>query len=251
VVRAFLSDGYKIIDNLDVLLAVLDGVRQAGAPVQVDGCDLTERRMYVRVVCEQVAVLAPALLAGYRSPFTGAAGADNPVVFAGFVITNSETGCGAFTLTPRLVVQVCRNGMTITRDALRAVHLGERLEVGTVTWSDNTRDKTLALVTAKTTDAVTAYLDPGYVTRALRAIEAEAGHPVTDPQEAIRVVSQRLRFTDAQQHDILSCFIRGGDVTAGGVMHAVTAAAQAQDDADTAHEMESAALRALDIAAAL
>src|ERR1017187_1662922 len=33
VVRAFLSDGYKIIDNLDVLLAVLDGVRQAGTPV--------------------------------------------------------------------------------------------------------------------------------------------------------------------------------------------------------------------------
>ena len=110
--------------------------------------------MYVRVVCEQVAVLAPALLAGYRSPFTGASGADNPVVFAGFVITNSETGCGAFTLTPRLVVQVCRNGMTITRDALRAVHLGERLEEGMVTWSGNTRDKTLALITAKTTDAV-------------------------------------------------------------------------------------------------
>jgi hypothetical protein len=206
--------------------------------------------MYVRVVCEQVAVLAPALLAGYRSPFTGASGADNPVVFAGFVITNSETGCGAFTLTPRLVVQVCRNGMTLTRDALRAVHLGERLEEGTVTWSDNTRDKTLALIT-KTTDAVTAYLDPGYVTGAVRAIEAGAGHPVTDPQEAIRVVSQRLRFTDAQQADILSSFIRGGDVTAGGVMHAVTAAAQAQDDADTAHEMESSALRALDIAAAL
>jgi hypothetical protein len=251
VVRAFLSDGYKIIDNLDVLLAVLDGVRQAGAPVQVDGCDLTERRMYVRVVCEQVAVLAPALLAGYRSPFTGASGADNPVVFAGFVITNSETGCGAFTLTPRLVAQVCRNGMTLTRDALRAVHLGERLDEGTVTWSDNTRDKTLALITAKTTDAVTAYLDPGYVTRALRATEAGAGHPVTDPQEAIRVVSQRLRFTDTQQNDILSYFIRGGDVTAGGVMHAITAAAQTQDDADTAHEMEAAALRALEIAAAL
>ncbi len=249
--RAFLSDGYKIIDNLDVLLAVLDGVRQAGAPVQVDGCDLTERRMYVRVVCEQVRVLAPALLAGYRSPFTGASGADNPVVFAGFAITNSETGCGAFTLTPRLVVQVCRNGLTLTRDAMRAVHLGERMEEGMVTWSDNTRDKTLALITAKTTDAVAAYLDPGYVQRALAAIEKDAGRPVADPQEAIRTVSQRLRFTDAQQHDILAHFIRGGDVTAGGVMHAVTSAAQAQADADTAHEMESAALRALDIAAAL
>ena len=152
--RAFLSDGYKIIDNLDVLLAALDGVRQAGMPVRVDGCDLTQRRMYVRVVCEQVRVLAPALLAGYRSPFTGAAGADNPVVFSGFVITNSETGCGAFSLMPRLVAQVCGNGMTITRDAMRAVHLGERLDEGVVTWSGNTLDKTLALITAKTTDAV-------------------------------------------------------------------------------------------------
>jgi hypothetical protein len=160
VARAFLSDGYKIIDNLDVLLAALDGIRASGLPVEVDGCDLTDRRMYVRVVCEQVAVLAPALLAGYRSPFTGAAGADNPVVFAGFVIFNSETGCGAFTLTPRLVVQVCRNGMTITRDAVRAVHLGERLDEGPVSWSGNTQDKTLALITARTTDAVATFLDP-------------------------------------------------------------------------------------------
>jgi hypothetical protein len=251
VARAFLSDGYKIIDSLDVLMAALDGVRQSGAPVQVDGCDLTERRMYVRVVCEQVRALAPALLAGYRSPFTGAAGADNPVVFAGFVITNSETGCGAFSLTPRLVVQICRNGMTITRDAMRAVHLGERLEEGVVAWSDNTRDRTLALITAKTTDAAAAFLDPGYVERALRQIEKDAGQPVTDPQETIRTVSQRLRFTDTQQADILNHFIHGGDVTAGGVMHAVTSVAQTLADADAAHEMESAALRALEVAAAL
>jgi hypothetical protein len=249
--RAFLSDGYKIIDHLDVLLAALDGVRQAGVPVEIDGCDLTERRMYVRVVCEQVRALAPALLAGYRSPFTGAAGADNPVVFSGFMITNSETGCGAFTLVPRLVVQVCRNGMTITRDAMRAVHLGERLDQGVVTWSGNTLDKTLALITAKTTDAVATFLDRGYLDRALRAIEADAGHPLADPQEAVRTVSQRLRLTEAQQADILAHFIRGGAVTAGGVMHAVTSVAQTQPDADAAHEMESLALRALEVAAAL
>jgi hypothetical protein len=251
VARAFLSDGYRFIDNLDVLMAVLDGVRRSGAPVRIDGCDLTERRMYVRVVCEQVRVLAPALLAGYRSPFTGARGADNPVVFAGFVLTNSETGYGAFGLTPRVVAQVCGNGMTITRDAMRVVHLGERLDQGVVSWSDNTRDKTLALITAKTTDAVASFLDPAYVERMVRAMEKDAGHPVTDPDEAVRTVSQRLRFTDAQQKDILNHFIRGGDVTAGGVMHAVTSFAQTLDDADAAHEMEGQALRALETAAGL
>jgi hypothetical protein len=249
--RAFLSDGYKFIDNLDVLMAALDGVRQSGMPVEVDGCDLTGRRMYVRVVCEAVRALAPALLGDYRSPFTGARGADNPVVFAGFVISNSETGCGAFSLMPRLVVQVCRNGMTITRDAIRAVHLGERLGEGVITWSGNTQDKTLALITAKTTDAVAAFLDPGYIQATVAQIERDAGHELADPPEAVRTVSQRLRFTDAQQNDILTHFIRGGDITAGGMLHAVTSVAQTQADADAAHEMEAAGLRALQIAASL
>jgi hypothetical protein len=89
VARAWLSDGYKPIDHLDTLMAVFDGIRTARQDVMIDSCDLTERRMYVRVRCEAVQVLAPALLSGYRSPFTGAMGADNPVVFAGFVVANS------------------------------------------------------------------------------------------------------------------------------------------------------------------
>ena len=95
-------------------MAVFEGIRAAGQPVSIDSCDLTDKRMYVQVSCPAVQVLAPALLTGYTSPFTGARGADNPVVFAGFAVTNSETGCGACTITPRLVAQVCANGLTIT-----------------------------------------------------------------------------------------------------------------------------------------
>lgn len=47
--------------------------------------------------------------------------------------------------------------MTITRDAVRAVRLGERMEEG-VRWSGDTMDRQLALVTAKARDAVTAFL---------------------------------------------------------------------------------------------
>uniref|UniRef100_UPI0021C020C8 DUF932 domain-containing protein n=1 Tax=Frankia gtarii TaxID=2950102 RepID=UPI0021C020C8 len=168
VARAVLSDHYRPVDHLDVLLAALDGVRQAGEPVEVDGCDLTDRRMYIRVRSNIVRALAPALLAGYTSPFTGQRGADNPTVWAGFEITNSETGCGAFTITPRLVVEVCRNGMTITQDAIRAVHLGGRLDDGVIQWSADTQRRATELVTAKARDAVAAFLDPDYVQRAVR-----------------------------------------------------------------------------------
>ncbi len=131
------------------------------------------------------------------------------------------------------------------------MHLGERLDEGVVAWSGNTLDKTLALITAKTTDAVGAFLDPAYADRVMRTVTAQAARPVDDPQEVVQVVSSRLRFTEAQQADIMAHFIRGGDLTAGGILHAVTSAAQTQADADAAHEMEAAGLRALEIAAAL
>ncbi|MCF7547340.1 hypothetical protein L3X23_00995 [Pseudonocardia sp. WMMC193] len=86
VLRAMLSDSYKIVDNLDILMSVLEGIRRAGAQVEITQADLTETHMYVKVRSAEVAEMAPELLAGYRSPFTGARGADNPLVFAGFVL---------------------------------------------------------------------------------------------------------------------------------------------------------------------
>jgi hypothetical protein len=249
VARALLSDGYKRIDHLDVLTAIMDGVRRAGVQVQVQGCDLTERRMYVRLYSEQVTAAAPALLAGYRSPFSGAEGTANPVVWGGLVITNSETGDGAAAITPRLVVQVCRNGMTITADSHRAVHLGGKLGEGVIDWSADTHRKSMELITAKARDAVTRFLDPRYVRKVVAGMEADAATPVAQPQEAIELVSAQLRFTDGQRNAVLAHFIKGGSLTAGGVMHAVTSVAQTLPDADAAHDLESQALRVLQLTA--
>lgn len=109
-VRAFLSDSYSRIDHLDVLVAALDGVKTSGAQVLVEGCDLTDQRMYVRVTAPGVQAMAPTLLKNYRSPFDSRPGSDLPVVWGGFVMRNSETGGGAFSIEPRLTIQVCRNG---------------------------------------------------------------------------------------------------------------------------------------------
>jgi len=252
-------------------MAALDGVRRAGVEVDIDGCDLTERRMYVRVVARQIQVFAPDLLAGYRSPWGGqdvgrgwtpdrvaraAAGegqayaaGDEPIVFAGFEITNSEVGNGRFTITPRLTVQVCGNGLTITADALSKVHVGARLDEGVVKWSRDTERRALELVTAQSRDAVEHYLNPDYVKQKVTDIEAKAGRPVTDAPKTVEMVAKALSFTTDQQTTILDHFIRGGQLTAGGIMQAVTSAAQTVADADAAHAMEAAALRALDLAA--
>jgi hypothetical protein len=247
--RAILSEKYRITDNLDVLMAVLDGIRHTGVHTQISRCDLTEKRMYVKVRCPEVAVQAPRLLADYRSPFSGLRGADNPLVFAGFVISNSETGHGSFSIIPQITIQVCDNGMTFTRDAVREVHLGGRLAEGVIRWSADTHDAALALVVKQARDAVSAFLTRDYVNAKITEVETEAGIPVRDVEATLEFVGKQLRFTAEQQNTILNHFIDGGDRSCGGVLHAVTSTAQTLADADDAYDMERRGLTAMTLAA--
>lgn len=254
-------------------MATLDGIRQVGVNVEFDGLDLSERRLYARVVAPQVRALAPLLLGGYRSPFGGevyvpgrewtperarqAAAREGqgyepgsePVLFAGFVISNSEVGDGAWSITPRIVAQVCGNGLQIVADATRAVHLGSRHDPGIIRHSLDTQEKELALITARARDAVATFLSAGYLERKAREIERQAGAPVTKPEETVRAVAKAARFSDDTTDAILAHFIRGGQLTAGGVMQAVTSVAQTLDDADTAHDLEGQALKVMELAA--
>lgn len=250
VARALLSDSYKLMDNLDMLLAALDGVQQSGHPTRVTGCDLTDRRMYVRVESEAVAIQARNLLRGYRSPFDGRSGDELPMISAGFVISNSEVGSGAYTITPRAVIQVCRNGLTMAKDVMRAVHLGGKQDEGVVSWSGQTQRKTLELITSKTSDAVRTFLSREYVEAKVSEMEAAAGKPLDEPTKAIEHVTKSLSIGAEAKDMILAHFIRGGQMTAGGVMQAVTSTAQALTDADQAAALETLAVPALTAAAA-
>lgn len=273
VARAVLSDSYKRIDNLDALMATLDGIRQAGVHVEFDGLDLTERRLYARVVAPQVRAWAPGLLAGYRSPFGSevyipgrswtpeqarqAAAAEGrgyrpggePVLFAGFVISNSEVGDGAWSIIPRIVAEICGNGLQVTADVARAVHLGARQDEGVIRYTADTADKELALITARARDAVATFLSPRYLKDKITQIERTAGMPVSQPEETVRQAVKTARISDALAGEILAHFIRGGQLTAGGVLQAVTSVAQTLDDADTASDLEARALHVMDLAA--
>jgi hypothetical protein len=242
--RALLSNAYKIIDHVDTLRAAMQGMRAAGLGAEnVTQCDLTARRMYVTVEVPEVRAQAASLLKDYVSPFTGNRGADNPVVHAGFVLGNSEVGDGTFFLYPRIVAEVCTNGMTIKKDvgALVQRHLGARLDDGLVTYSDATHRANRELITRMAEDTVRTFLTEDYLHSVIRKLEERAGEPVAKPEAAIKEVTRKLEIP-ALYDDVLTHFIKGADLSRGGIMHAVTAAAQSADlDADTAFKMEERA----------
>jgi hypothetical protein len=242
--RALLSNAYKIIDHVDTLRAAMKGMKAAGLGAEnVTQCDLTARRMYVTVEVPEVRAQAASLLKDYVSPFTGQRGADNPIVHAGFVLGNSETGDGTYFLYPRIVAEVCTNGMTIKKDvgALVQRHLGARLDDGLVTYSDATHKANRELITRMAEDTVRTFLTEDYLHNVIRKLEEKAGEPVAKPEAAIKEVTKKLEIP-ALYDDVLTHFIKGADLSRGGIMHAVTAAAQSADlDADTAFKMEERA----------
>jgi hypothetical protein len=248
IARALLSDRYRTIDNYDVLMATLAGVRAAGVEVNIDGADLSDRRMSVRLSCPEVSAYANEILGGYRSPFTGDTGSDNPTVFAGLVVKNSETGGGAFTIVPRLVVQVCNNGLQMTKDAMRAIHLGGKLDDGIVRWSDDTQQHELSLVTSKARDAVATFLDVDYMRTKIQELQELAGVEVARPADTIQRVSRKVGWSETEQDEILSHFIRGGQTTALGMAQAVTAYAQTVQSIDRQDELETTAILAAELA---
>lgn len=295
VLRAALSPQYKIIDNLDVLLAVLQGVSAAGVNAIPDVCDLSDRRMYVRLVVPELAVLAPKLLDGYRSPFDGPNGVkragegkdqgggggnadrpgmrlradgghshwtvpqallaaaregqsyepgQEPVVFAGLIISNSDTGGGARTIAPQIRIRACRNGLTLVAEADRKVHLGSRMEEGVVSWSAETMERELALITSQATDAVRTFLSPEWFGAKVAEIEELAGVPIPREQaeQVIREVTKAAGFREAEASDIWDHFLMGGQGTVGGLGNAITSVSQTVASPDRAAELDVKAL---------
>lgn len=258
IARALLSDKFGICDNLDVLLAVLDGVRAAGVDAVVDRASLTERRMSVDIVAPEISVLARGLLQGYRNPFGEdfdrwrrmadreglGYGGEEPVVWAGLGISNSETGDGAFTIVPKAKIKVCANGLTITKDMVRQVHLGARLDHGIVNWSEETERANVDLIKRKTVDTVRSFLNVAYLGKTIDDMTEAGTRPVSDHEE-VKVIAKRAKYTEAQTDDILKYFTRGGQMTRAGVMNAATAAAQMAESADVAFDMEQRAVALL------
>jgi hypothetical protein len=257
IARAMLSDKYRIIDNLDVLTAILRGIKEVDADIEVKRCDLSERNMLVKIWAPSVRAHAGKLFSGYTSPYSGLSGDELPFVFAGFVARNSETGNGRNTLTAEVTAEVCTNGMTQTQDVVGDVHLGGKMDEGVVRWSSDTMSKHLELVTAKARDAAKTFLDADYLATVIERMTQVSGRQLVAPgdnvvkvsEEIITKVAKVLAFDKETTDGVLDHFIRGGLHTSGGVMHAVTSYAQRIDDPDKALTVNQAGVRAMELAA--
>lgn len=240
--RAFLSDSYSIIDNYQILMEALESIKQTGVRVEVINAELSDTRMYLKVVAPEVEINGKKLLQDYSLAKKVGMG-----VISGFTLQNSEIGAGAFQIMPRAVVLACTNGMTLETDALRNIHLGGKMTKDLDFHKNkNVMAANLKLIREQIKHAVKIFLSKEYLTK-LMNVYTELGQPKIEApvQNVIEVVGKEFRIADDRKANILKYFIEGGDTRRIGLASAMTRECQELENADLKHETEVASFHML------
>ena len=244
IARAILSDRYNVIDNYDVMLATLDAIRESGINVQIESGDITDTKFYMRFICPDIEMDASNILMNYKLP-DGTKGGNG--IISGFVISNSETGNGKFSISPRAVVLACRNGMIFKNDAFQKTHLGAKMEeYTTVDWSEETRQKNYELICSQVKDAIKYYASEEYLGAKIHELTEKGNKELNHPIETIKNVAKHLSISEEKESSILNYFIKSGDTNAFGVTQALTYFAQHNASPEERYELETESVLILD-----
>lgn len=236
IARALLSDRFHLLDNYDVMFHALKAIKEMGVNVQITKAEVTERRMYLHVICPEIEHDATEFLKDYLKT-NDAVG--NGIV-SGLVISNSEVGQGSFQIRPRAVIVKCNNGLVAKDESYTRIHLGGRMESGLIEWSEKTKQKNFELVMSQTQDAVKTFLSKDYLGKMVTKIADAHRIPLNYPIDAVQNVCKELTINDEDKRDILKYFVQDGDTNASGIFQAITRKA-GDMDADTQHDLEAAA----------
>lgn len=229
--RAFLSNRYQRIENEMIAEAALPVLMDLPG-VQIPSCEVTDRRLYIHFV-------VPTIEGEVKK---------GDIVQAGGVISNSEVGLGSVSVAGLIWRLACLNGAK-TQDQFRRNHVGRQIEDGEeLNWADDTRRADDATVLLKVRDMVRAVVDETRFRVQLAKLQGLADARVTgDPMQTVELVSERIGATEGEKSSILRALIEGADLSAWGVVNAVTGLAHKAASYDRAVELEAAGGALLDL----
>ena len=225
VARAFLSDRYRRIDNLEVASTVLPLF--AGQPdMEVVSCEVTENRLHLKIVNHRLeAEVVP-----------------GDLVQVGVVISNSEVGLGAVSVQPLVYRLVCTNGMVCNDFGERRAHVGRQakaLEDSFHLYTDETiqaEDKAFML---KLRDTTLAAIEETRFAMIVGRLRESTDVRITGRiQDVVELTGKAYDLNQPEQDNILNYLISGGDLSLYGLSNAITRASQDVDSYDRATALE-------------
>ena len=223
--RAFLSNRYRRIDNLDIASIVLP-VLQDMEGMHFESCQLTESRMYIKVVNTRLeAEVVP-----------------GDIVQSGIIISNSEVGLGSVNIQPLVYRLVCMNGMVVNDAKTRRTHLGRasNTEEDFMIYSQETLaadDKAFIL---KLQDTVRAAINEVQFAQVVDKMRESKGIKLNTANlpSVVKMASANFGITEAESDGVFQHLIEDADYTLFGLANAVTRYSQDVESYDRATKLE-------------
>lgn len=235
-VRAVLSDRYRVLDNCDVFFAAAEAMQAAGADVW--NARLWDNGFEMLAVSKDVtgAVLRDP---GFNGPNHGWAhlpggeggeGGGPDLHNAAVKISNSETGCGGLSVQFAVLRQVCNNTAVVGK-GLSVIHIGGRArDEGALQYAEDTLESESKTVWLKLRDAVKTAFDRPRFEEYIGRLNGLAARPIEEPEKAVANVVQEFQLPEERRKAILKNLFAGRDLSAFGLVQAVTAAAHEAPD---------------------
>ena len=225
VARAFLSDRYRRIDNLEVANAILP-LFAGKEEMEVVSCEVSDSRLYIKIVNHK---LEMAVVPG-------------DYVQAGVVISNSEVGLGAVSVQPLVYRLVCSNGLCVNDFGERKAHVGRAAKMVDDSFSlytDETlqaEDKAFLL---KLRDTTLAAIEEARFAQIVGRLQKSTQAKITGRiQDVIELTGKAYDISQPEQDSILDYLVKGGDLSLYGLTNAITRASQDVESYDRATALE-------------
>lgn len=215
--RAFLSRRYRRLDHFDLLHAVMPVLSElkddSGKGLEIMPCDVTETKLYLKCVF-------PRIEAEVKK---------GDLVQSGIIISNSEIGQGALTVTPLIFRLICSKGMIVPNYGQRKYHVGRvntSEEKSYELFSDETLEADDKAFWLKTRDVVQAAATPDTFEKIVTVLQRSTKDQVAQPIKAVEELSNQLSFNQSEMDTILKHFMRDNDFSRWGLANAVTCTAE-------------------------
>lgn len=224
-IRAFLSDRYRRLDNLELCAAVLPIINEMKG-AEIHSCEVTPTHMYLKVINKKM-----------KAEVTV-----GDVVQAGFVISNSEVGLGSVKVEPLVYRLVCKNGMISKDYAQRKYHVGRQVDEGDSAYelySDETLRADDHAFFMKCQDTVRVAVDEAKFMMTVNKMREAMDIPmISDPVKDVQKLADKFQLTQNEQGDIVRQLFMGKDTSRYGVLNAITAASQLSKSYERATDLE-------------
>lgn len=225
VARAFLSDRYRRIDNMEVASAILP-LFAGKEEMEVISCEVTMSRLYLKILNKRLeAEVVP-----------------GDFVQAGVVISNSEVGLGAVSVQPLVYRLVCSNGMVCNEFGERKAHVGRAakgLEDSFGIYTDETMEAEDRAFMLRLRDTTLAAIEEARFTQIVGRLQDSTRAKITGRiQDVVELTGKAYDLSQPEQDNILNYLISGGDLSLYGLSNAITRASQDVDSYDRATSLE-------------